>query len=125
MRPTIAVAAVLAIALAACGEDAGTVGPSGIQGRALAGPQCPVEVAVTPCPDRPWEGVVTATDVDTGRTASVRTDPGGRFRLALEPGTYDVSIDADADLPFARPQRITVHAGEFTDVTVAVDTGIR
>ena len=66
-----------------------------------------------------------ATDVNTGTSTSVETDGDGRFRLALDPGTYDVSIEADDDPPFAKPQRVTVHAGEFTDVTVAVDTGIR
>jgi hypothetical protein len=117
-------AAIVTIALVACG-DAATDARSGIRGQALAGPQCPVEVAGSPCPDRPWQGTVIATDVDTGDESSVETDADGRFRLALDPGTYDISIEADGDLPFAKPQRITVRAGGFTDVTVAVDTGIR
>jgi Carboxypeptidase regulatory-like domain len=68
---------------------------------------------------------VIATSLNTGTSTSIETDGEGRFRLALEPGSYEVSIEVRGDLPSAKPQRVTVHAGEFTDVTVAVDTGIR
>ncbi len=125
MRRPVLLAVLAAIALASCGTDPGTIGASGIQGRALAGPQCPVQLEGSPCPDRPWRGTVVATDVGSGARSTVRTDADGRFRLALDPGTYDVSIDADGGPPFAKPQRITVRAGAFTDVRVAVDTGIR
>lgn len=125
MRRVVVLVTVVTIALVSCGQTPGAAAPSGIQGRALAGPQCPVEIAGSPCPDRPWQGTVIATDVDTGSRSSAETGGDGRFRIALDPGTYDLSIEADGDLPFAKPLRVTVHAGEFTDVTVAVDTGIR
>jgi hypothetical protein len=115
---------VAAVVLAACAGGAGA-GSSGIRGRAMAGSQCPVVVEGSPCPDRPWRGTVVATKVGTGERSTVETDPLGRFELMLEPGTYEITIDAGAGLPFAEPRTVTVVAGEFTHVDVAVDTGIR
>jgi hypothetical protein len=115
----------VAVALAACGGQGAGDGTSGIRGQALAGPQCPVEMANSPCPDLPWEGTVVATDTSSGDRFTVNTDADGRFELALLPGTYDVSIDAGSDLPFAKPQTVTVEDGSFTEIVVSVDTGIR
>ena len=113
-----------AIALACGGDDAGAP-TAGIRGQALAGPQCPVEVAGSPCPDLPWEGTVVATNVATDETFTATTDAEGRFELPLAPGTYDVSILVETSPPFATPQEVTVDAGSFSEIVVAVDTGIR
>ena len=115
----------VAVALAACGGEGAGDDASGIRGQALAGPQCPVEVEGSPCPDVPWEGTVVAIDTSTGDRFTTTTDAEGRFELPLAPGTYDVSIDAGSDLPFAKPQTVTVTDGAFADVVVSVDTGIR
>ena len=117
---------VLVLAVAACGngqppgDDA-----SGIRGRALAGPQCPVELEGSPCPDLPYEGTVIAVDTESGEDFTARTDAQGRFELSLEPGTYEVSIVAPSSPPFVKPQAVTVEPGSFTPIRVSVDTGIR
>ena len=112
--------------LAACGDVAGGGdGGSGVRGRALAGPQCPVEMAESPCPDLPWEGTVVATETESGETFTTSTDADGRFELSLAPGTYDVTIDAASTPPTAEPQRVTVEDGSFAEIEVFVDTGIR
>jgi hypothetical protein len=121
------IALVVALTLTACGgtgagDDTAT---SGIRGRALAGPQCPVEIAGSPCPDLPWQGTVVATDSASGEEHAVMTDAEGRFELRLDPGTYEVSIDAGSSPPFAKPQTVTVEEGSFTEIVVSVDTGIR
>jgi hypothetical protein len=115
----------VAVAVASCGGAGSGDGTSGIRGRALAGPQCPVEVQGSPCPPVPWEGTVVATDVDGSAEYTVETDADGRFELPLEPGTYEISIVSDSSPPFAKPQSVTVEPGSFAEVTVSVDTGIR
>lgn len=115
----------VALALAACGGEGGGDATSGIRGQALAGPQCPVEIEGSPCPDVPFEGTVIATEVATGDASTVETDADGRFELSLPAGTYEVSIVSESSPPFAKPQTVEVEAGSFTSITVAVDTGIR
>lgn len=115
----------VAVAVASCGGNGSGDGTSGIRGRALAGPQCPVEVQGSPCPPVPWEGTVVATDVEGGAEYTVETDADGRFELPLEPGPYEISIVSDSSPPFAKPQSVTVQPGSFAEITVSVDTGIR
>jgi carboxypeptidase family protein len=115
----------VAVAVAACGGNGAGDGTSGIRGRALAGPQCPVEVEGSPCPDLPYAGTVIAIDTESGEEFTVETDSQGRFELPLEPGTYEISIVSESSPPFAKPQTVTVEPGSFTQVTVSVDTGIR
>jgi hypothetical protein len=115
----------VAVALAACGGEGAGDATSGIRGQALAGPQCPVEMANSPCPDLPWEGTIVATDTSAGDRFTAATDAEGRFELALEPGTYEVSIEAGSELPFAKPLTVTVEDDAFTEIVVSVDTGIR
>jgi hypothetical protein len=115
----------LLIAVAACGATTAGDHDSGIRGQALSGPQCPVEVEGSPCPDLPWQGTVVATDLTSDEEFLVATDAEGRFELSLEPGTYEVSIAAGTSPPFAKPQAVTVEEGMFTEIVVSVDTGIR
>jgi hypothetical protein len=120
------IALLLVVILAACGDGAGDGdGASGIRGQALAGPQCPVEMAESPCPDLPWEGTVVATETDSGQTFTASTDADGRFELSLASGTYEVTIDAASTPPTAEPQTVTVEQDSFTEIEVFVDTGIR
>lgn len=120
------IALLLVVLLAACGDGSGDGdGASGVRGRALAGPQCPVEMAESPCPDLPWEGTVVATATDSGETFTASTDADGRFEIPLSPGTYEVTIDAASTPPTAEPQTVTVEEGSFTEIDVFVDTGIR
>ena len=115
----------VALALASCGGAGAGDATSGIRGQALSGPQCPVEVQGSPCPDLPYEGTVLVTDTESGEEFTVVTDPEGRFELSVEPGTYEVSIVSETSPPFAKPQTVTVEPGAFTEIVVSVDTGIR
>jgi hypothetical protein len=124
-RNAILAAAAVAVALGACGASGSGDGTSGIRGRALAGPQCPVAVQGSPCPDLPWEGTIVATDASSGDEFTAETGPDGAFRLPLAPGTYVLTIRAGSSPPFAKPQTVEVGSGAFVDVVISVDTGIR
>ncbi|HWC87830.1 MAG TPA: hypothetical protein VG388_14930 [Solirubrobacteraceae bacterium] len=124
---------VVILALGACSADAQTSGKvigSGITGRVLEGPTCPVET-VPPqsrCAPRPL--VVSLVIRRVGSTApgtSVRSAADGRFRARLTPATYTVTAP-QVRSPFPRaPARVTVHvrARHFTSITLTYDTGIR
>jgi hypothetical protein len=127
-RSVIAASIVLS-SLVACGNGYGSDSPgpddSGIRGIVLAGPQCPVVVAESPCPDRPWEGTVRISG-ESGEVIEVATDAGGRFTVVVEPGAYDVEPVVEEPGPvFGQPEAVTVVEGAFIDVALSVDTGIR
>lgn len=117
---------VLAIVLIACGNGGAAPSGAGIRGSVSIGPQCPVEQANSPCPDRPFQGDVRATASD-GSATTVSTDERGRFSMNLRPGTYDVvAVTTDGGgPPTAIPQTVVVHEGAYTSITLELDSGIR
>lgn len=124
IRPAVLLVC-LAVALGSCGN--GPSGTSGIRGTAHVGPQCPVVQAGSPCPDLPFDGEVRVSTPDGDEVAIAATEDDGSFEVALDPGTYvvDVVVSNPGGPPFAKPVSVAVAAGQFTDVDVAVDSGIR
>lgn len=116
---------VVALVLAACGrEGAPATADSGIEGRTLAGPQCPVVQVGSPCPDAP---IVARVRVETGEGSEVVTFESaedGTFRVLLAPGTYRLLPEAEGTFG-GKPVDVTVPPGEFVRVDVFLDTGIR
>jgi hypothetical protein len=49
----------------------------------------------------------------------------GRFRIALEPGSYVVQATVAGNALFAKPVDVTVTSGQYVNVIVPLDTGIR
>jgi hypothetical protein len=110
------------------GVGSGGSGPSGIVGKAVAGPVCPVVRANDPnCDPRPIpDAVVVVRSLDGAEVARARTDPGGAFQVALPPGSYTVGGDQTAGFPIApAPVAVTVVANTQTTVELLFDTGIR
>jgi hypothetical protein len=116
---------IVAILLLAGCARAGGAADSGIEGRVLLGPKCPVITEESPCPDEPVAAEVIAMRLEDRETFSVRSGSDGRFRLALPPGDYEVQALVTAGAMFAKPVNVTVTAGEFVHVDVPLDTGIR
>ena len=132
MRKSLLRLALVAFALACgCGSASGQVSHSGVVGRVLAGPTCPVERVPpdTGCAPRPLAARLRITR--TGGSASgrvVRSGSDGRFRVELGPGRYTITPLRRAGSPFPRPgppQTVTVRPGHYSRVTVTYDTGIR
>jgi hypothetical protein len=108
--------------LAACGGSAGS-SDSGIRGRAVISPACPVE----PCnvAEPPYKGSFVVREGDQV-VATVHTDAEGLFEVRLEPGHYVLQSEFEAEaLPLLKPVEVTVREHEFTNVTLAFDSGIR
>jgi hypothetical protein len=107
--------------LSACGVSSAGATDSGIQGRAVIGPACPVEPC--PGPPPPYKGTFVVRQ-DGAVVAKVKTDGQGQFEVRLDPGQYVLESES-AGLPLLKPVDVTVRAHEFTDVDLAFDSGIR
>lgn len=118
---------VLALGLASCRGEATEELPSpadsGIRGVVTSGPQCPVVQAGSPCPDEPWEGRIDIT-AGSDLVATVSTFDGGRFSIAIDPGTYRVQprVEGPGTAP---PMTVEVPVQGYVEVAFTVDTGIR
>src|SRR5438067_10640309 len=111
----------LALVLGACGAIGGP--PSGIQGTILAGPAWPGPVRIgSPCPDRP---VAMTVEVVNGTTvaATFTSDANGAFSVSVGAGTY--TLRSKNGLPALRSTTVVVVEGQFTQVELHADTGIR
>ena len=96
---------------------------SGVSGLALAGPQCPVQIAGQPCPDLPVD-VMLAFGQGGTTVATVQTGADGGFALDLAAGTYGVTV-VGGILPSLGPTEVVVPAGRHAWVELHLDTGIR
>jgi hypothetical protein len=102
---------------------------TGITGVMLAGPQCPVIGPDTgsECDDRPYQGTVVV-ETEDGATEVTRFtgEADGTFEVPLASGTYRlVPLPGPSGFPFADEQRVDVVSGEFTQIQILFDTGIR
>lgn len=121
----------LVLALGACGAATARTPKSGLAGRVVAGPTCPVET-VPPqprCAPRPLAASLRIRRSGSNAPAtSVHSAADGRFRVRLAPGSYVVQALPKAGSPFPRPPGpldVKVKAGRFTHITITYDTGIR
>lgn len=129
-------AAVAAAALApiACGGSGApaTAPTTGVAGRVVVGPTCPV---VTPdCPPaKPAQTTVLIETAPSGRDSgsgqlvkSVRSDADGKFATDLAPGDYVLTAEPSASgYPLPKPVTVHVKPGAVSHLTLALDTGIR
>jgi len=98
---------------------------SGIEGRVVIGPTCPVVVAENPCLDRPYQATITVL-ASTGEIVTrLVSQADGTFRLSLAPGTYILQGESNGAYPRAPRVEVTIEGGNYTHVTLAYDTGIR
>jgi hypothetical protein len=123
----VALSVLLLFLVACAGRASSSSGDSGIRGTVLLGPTCPVETMESPCPDRPLADVEVQVLQGGDVVDTVRSDGDGRFTLALDPGEYVLQAVVEEGGPgmSARPVDVSVTSGEFADVTVPVDSGIR
>jgi hypothetical protein len=111
------------------GGSGNGIGPggTGIQGRAIAGPTCPVVSENDPaCDDRPLAGVTIIVLTANGTEAArATTDANGMFALSLPPGPYTLEPGpAEGVLRGSEPISVVVGDGVVT-VDIPYDTGIR
>jgi hypothetical protein len=109
-------------------ERLAAITESGVAGRVLAGPTCPVERPGDPtCAGRPVVGARLRIDHADGTEAGfLTTDASGWYRMPLEPGDYVLSAEpVEGLMGTPGPLPFSVREGEATLVDVPYDTGIR
>jgi len=109
--------------------SAGTSG-NGLYGIVKKGPTSPVCRAGVPC-DVPARAVLTFTgSSSTGSTietnqVQLTTDNHGRYRVALDPGSYTVRPGRSTTTRPIKPRAVRVRAGHWDRINFLIDTGIR
>lgn len=120
----------LVLALGCAEAEPGNPGPlaSGVRGRVVAGPTCPVQTLTSPCPPKPVQTTVAVEPLSGDGIVTVDTGADGTFRVSLEPGGYLLTARPPVD-PAARwigrSATVTVEPGAYTRVTLFLDTGLR
>jgi hypothetical protein len=106
--------------------SAGSLGESGVQGQVTIGPACPGPLRDdNPCPDRPYQATITVLDQENKEVTQVQCDADGNFRIALPPGTYTLHATPDTGYPRSNDQTVTVEKGQFTQLNIVYDSGLR
>jgi hypothetical protein len=122
--------ALVVVALAvSCGssERAADESTSAVVGQVLVG-SCPAEgPGAPPCPTEPLGGVrLVVYDGNGDEVAQDESDGGGRFRMAVDPGSYTL-VPQDPPPPaldIEKPIEFEVHAGSTTRLRVVLGTGV-
>jgi hypothetical protein len=120
----------LAVLVAACGTPSAAsptpTQPSGIRGRVILGSTCPLGGAVdaSPCLT-PYAAQLIVLDADGERVATVQSAADGSFQVDLAPGDYTILPVTGDPFPAAGPRDVTVVAGQYEELEVNYDTGIR
>jgi hypothetical protein len=98
---------------------------SGVRGRVLYGPTCPVQRAGESC-TRPYEATIVIRNAAENRPlARVRSSAEGYFSVRLRPGRYLLVPVNGHPYPRSASQTLTIRAHRFTSVTIRYDSGIR
>lgn len=105
---------------------------TGVAGRVLIGPTCPVVTNSCP-PAKPAQRTVRIETAPRSKGSGgsrlvkrVDSDRRGMFAAMLEPGHYLLVADGGASTyPLPKPLVVDVEAGVMSHVTLALDTGIR
>ena len=100
---------------------------SGITGKVLLGPICPVMIEGQECPNQPYQATITVNSLGNREIIQFQTDEQGNFTVPLAPGEYILhpKTPPGKPYPFADEQRFTVLPGKFTRLLVQYDSGIR
>ncbi|TSC76031.1 MAG: hypothetical protein G01um101431_1049 [Parcubacteria group bacterium Gr01-1014_31] len=103
---------------------------SGVQGKVILGPNCPVqrEPPDPACADKPYVTAVQVIAADSPSSAPfaiAETDQEGNFRVMLPPGEYGLQPVGGNPFPRCETQTIAIEPGALHEVRLSCDTGIR
>jgi hypothetical protein len=89
---------------------------------------CPGPVPVngdSECADKPHQASIAVLDTQNREITHFQTDATGYFKINLLPGSYTLHPISENAFPHAPDQTVIVSPGEYTQVDVSYDTGMR
>ncbi len=124
-------AGALVALLSGCGASNGTgdsPAGTGIKGRTVFHPTCPVEQLDSPCLDAGIAArIKVLSAIDSSTVAETTSAADGSFSLDLPAGSYLVIAEAAQELPTVQTQQIsvTVTPDHINEIVIAFDSGLR
>lgn len=98
----------------------------GINGYVVTGPVCPVpKEGDESCDDKPVRANIIVKNKEDNVIKNIETLDDGSFSVQLSPGKYIIYNDSGGGLKGSKPEYVTVGAGNFAEVKIRIDTGIR
>ena len=102
-----------------------TAANSGIEGKIVLSPTCPVQRIGENC-TKPYQATVLVESADQSKKIlSFMSDKNGNFKASLPPGTYYLKPISSGVFPRGISQTVTVKDNAFTNTIINYDTGIR
>lgn len=102
---------------------------SGIRGKVVLGPTCPVErfPPDPDCADRPYKTTIAIFHLNDLKRAFlfVNSDKNGAFSSSLPPGEYVLIAGEESKLPRCNQLKVIVEPNIFVSAIISCDTGIR
>lgn len=100
-------------------------GSSGVHLSATIGPTCPGPERPGQVCTQPYEGLFVVTDGNGAEVARATTDSNGQVTIDLPPGTYTIVPKVEGRWPSGAPAAVIVPAGQYVEVHIELDSGIR
>jgi len=98
---------------------------SGIHLTAMVGPTCPGPERPGQVCRLPYEGLFVVTDDTGAEVARATTNQNGKATFDLPAGTYTVTPGVDGKFPSGAPAAVVVAPGQYLEVSIDLDSGIR
>lgn len=98
---------------------------SGVHLTATIGPTCPGPERPGQVCTRPYEGLFVVTSSAGAEVARSTTDQDGKATINLPPGDYMITPKVEGRLPSGAPTAATVLSGQYVEVSIELDSGIR
>ena len=103
---------------------------SGVKGRVLLGPTCPVvQYPLDPkCADKPYQTTVQVIAVGSPKSstfATVESDENGNYMVFLPPGEFALQPVGGNMLPRCETKEVTIEPDVMLEIDLYCDSGIR
>jgi len=74
---------------------------------------------------QPYQGLFAVTNNSRAEVARAVTDQDGKATIDLPPGDYTITPRVEGRLPSGTPTVVTVFSGQYVEVSIELDSGIR